>query len=121
MDRKQLVSTVCAGYCSFFKPGKDEALACKGFLVLQKLSTAWGEVSECHEKKLMRRETEEYLCTVLCPNCPFSLDGCDFAAWKKGEIPHMNREGVTPCGGFLYLGSCLDQGAIDIQALNGVI
>jgi hypothetical protein len=121
MESGRLVATVCAGYCAFFKPGKDEALACKGFLVLQELSRAEKGLPGFPEKRELRGETREHLFHLLCPHCPFSSEGCDFAAWNRGEMPDADREGVTPCGGFLFLANCIDQGTIDIQALNGVI
>lgn len=120
MDRRQLAETVCARYCAFFKPGKDETEACRGLLVIGELSGAWQNLASCEGNGIKRRETEEYLCAVLCAHCAFSPDGCDFAAWKRGELA-PDREGAIPCGGFLFLGSCLEQGTLDIQALNGVI
>jgi len=121
MDKTWLINDVCAGYCTFYNPGKNEELACKGFIVLQVLSAKHGEIPENSGIKIVSRATEDNLFLVLCVSCPFFDDGCDFAAWRRGEVLELTREGVNPCGGFLFLGSCLDQGTIDIQAINQVI
>ena len=120
MERRRLVETVCGEYCAFFKPGKDEELACRGLLVLQELSRRRKDLPR-PEKSEMRKETGEYLEALLCLSCPFSSDGCDFAAGNRGENSPPGPGEVIPCGGFLFLGYCLDQGTIDIQLLNEVI
>ena len=121
MDKTWLIRNVCAGYCSFYKPGKDEELACKGFLVLGDLALRNAEIVVNGEKKLIQDETRVRLYGILCVRCPFFKDGCDFAAERRGETRETAQEDAVPCGGFLFLGACLEQGSIDIQAVNQVI
>jgi len=121
MDKPWLIRNVCAGYCAFYKPGKDEELACKGFLVLRKLTLRWDETAAKGEKKVIRNQTRDNLFAMLCVQCPFFDDGCDFAAGRREETRETAKEDATPCGGFLFLGACIDRGSIDIQALNQVI
>jgi hypothetical protein len=121
MDKTWLIRNVCAGYCSFYKPGKDEELACKGFLVLGDLALRKDEIALNVQEKMIQDETRDRLYGILCVRCPFFEDGCDFAAGRRGETRETAQEDATPCGGFLFLGACLEQGSIDIQAINQVI
>jgi len=121
MDKTWLIRNVCAGYCAFYKPGKDEELACKGFLVLENLSLRWNEIASKGRKKMSHDETMDNLFSVLCVQCPFFDDGCDFAAGRRGRAMEAVRTDAVPCGGFLFLGACIEQGSIDIQAINQVI
>ena len=121
MDKTWLIRTVCAGYCAFYKPGKDEELACKGFLVLRDLKLPWDEIDMNGQVKVVHGETMDHLYGILCVQCPFFDDGCDFAAGRRGETRESVRMDATPCGGFLFLGTCIDRGSIDIQVLNQVI
>ena len=121
MDKTWLIRNVCAGCCSFYKPGKDEELACKGFLVLGDLTLRWDEIAVNSQKKMIQGETRDNLYRILCVHCPFFDDGCDFAAGRRGETREAAQEDAAPCGGFLFLGACLEQGSIDIQTINQVI
>lgn len=121
MEKEELVQQLCAGYCSFYKPGKDEELACKGFTILEKLLDEPKEVPVRPVKTVMSLKTEDDLFRIICRNCPFFGDDCDFAAWKRGEGGNVAREAVSPCGGFLCLGLCVDHGTVDIEDINRVI
>ena len=121
MEKEALVKLLCSGYCSFYKPGKKEELACKGFFVLQKLLDERKEVPVRTEKIVLGIKTESALFRLLCEGCPFFGQDCDFAAWKRGEGGNTRREAVNPCGGFLCLGHCIDHGTVDIQDINRVM
>ncbi len=121
MDKSWLIRNVCEGCCSFYKPGKDEELACMGLLVLGNLTLPWDEIDMNVQEKVVHSETMDNLYGILCVQCPFFDDGCDFAAERRGEPREPVRRDATPCGGFLFLGACIDRGSIDIQALNQVI
>jgi hypothetical protein len=121
MNKEELVSVLCAGYCSFYKPGKDEDLACKGFYILKKLIEQGKEVPVRMKKIILSMTTEDDLFQIICRGCPFVGQDCDFAAWKRGERRDVAREAVNPCGGFLCLGHCIDQGTVDIEDINRLI
>ena len=121
MEKEELVKLLCSGYCTFYKPGKDEELACMGFTILEKLLDELKEVPARTEKTVLSLKTEEGLFRMICMRCPFFGQDCDFAAWKRGEGGNVAREAVNPCGGFLCLGHCIAHGTVDIQDLNRVI
>jgi len=121
MEREELVRVLCAPYCSFYKPGKDEELACNGFSVLLKLSASGYESPVRPEKGDLQEKTEEDLFGAICRRCPFFDEDCDYASWRRGEQTARLRKEINPCGGFLFLGLCMEQGAMDIQAVNRVI
>lgn len=121
MNKEELMELICAGYCSFYGPGKDEALACKGFSLLEKLVAEGKEVPVRTEKIVMSTRAEDDLFRIVCRRCPFFGEDCDFSAWKKGGIRNMAREAVNPCGGFLCLGHCIVHGTVDIEDVNRVI
>jgi len=121
MEKEALVKLLCAPYCSFYKPGKDEELACNGFSVLMKLAATGLEVTAPPEKGALQEQTEDELFGSVCLSCSFAREDCDFASWRRGEQKGRLRKEMNPCGGFLFLGLCIDQGALDIQAINRVI
>jgi hypothetical protein len=61
MEKEALVKLLCSGYCSFYKPEKDEELACKGFLILEKLLDERKEVPVRTEKIVLGIKTESAL------------------------------------------------------------
>lgn len=120
MKNKELVKLICSGYCSFYKPGKDEELACRGFTIFERRLEERREVPARPGKMVLSTQSEDDLFQELCRRCPFFEADCDFASWKRGEGRDSAREDVNPCGGFLCLGHCIDHGAVDIQDINRV-
>jgi len=120
MKKEALVELLCAGYCSFYRPEKDEDLACKGFIILERLLDEQKEVPARTEKMVLSTKTENDLFQALCTGCPFFEQDCDYASWKRGEGGNEPCEAMYPCGGFLCLGHCIDHGTVDIQDVNRV-
>ena len=121
MGKEDIVRRVCAVYCSFYRPEKSEDLCCKGFSVVRSLIDGGRDLVGNGQRAMLSSEAEDALFQALCRSCPFFESDCDFAEWKRGGSPGMLREDVIPCGGFLFLGSSLDQGNMDIQVINRVI
>ena len=121
MEKDDLVQRVCADTCAFYRPGKPEDLSCKGYSVVRSLIEEGRDLRGNGQNAILSSETEDALFQALCRSCPFFESDCDFAEWKRGGSPGMLREDVIPCGGFLFLGSSLDQGNMDIQVINRVI
>ena len=121
MERDELVKVLCAPYCSFFRPGKDEELACNGFSVLMKLAASGLEIGVRPEKRDLQEKTEKDLFDAMCSRCPFFKEDCDYASWQRGELAARLRKEVNPCGGFFFLGLCIEHGSMDIQVVNRVI
>lgn len=121
MEREELVKLICAPHCFFYKSEKKEELACNGFSVLLKLAASGREIPLLPEKGDIQKKTEEALFVSVCQSCSFFEEDCDFASWRRGEQTARLRKEINPCGGFLFLGLCMEQGAMDIQAINRVI
>ena len=111
-------SYLCRPFCSFFRAGAKEEMACQGALVLAALVQR-GRLSPENfpapaEKERRRwQEEDKVLERVLCLSCPFALDGCDF----HSELRSPETE---PCGGYLLLQLLKESGAISCADLNGV-
>ncbi len=119
MDRHGAVELVCRGYCTFYKNDKDEQMACQGFIVAEKLmKDEWLPVPD---KSDMSRQCDNDLARILCPVCPFVVDGCDYAAWSRKDLLRADQSGIQPCGGFLFLAACIEQAIVDIGSLNRVM
>lgn len=121
MTKEELQELLCAPYCSFYKPGKDEELACKGSLIFKDLLEEGKKVPVMTDRIVLNIKTEDDLFQVICRTCPFFEQDCDFAEWKRKKSMNAVREALNPCGGFLCLGHCIDHGTIDIEDVNRVI
>ena len=97
--------TVCLNFCTYYKPGKNEELACRGYTVIERL---------CGEGRLISLEKSELQCDPgdpglivqkLCSACDFLKDGCDF----------VNDRNAPPCGGFLFLSQLVASDVITID------
>ncbi len=108
---KDNLKDLCSNYCSYFKPLKDEDLACRGFAVVQVLIEGGQEISFQKTDKRPSPETKEGLREVLCPACPFYADDCDFIL-QEGK--------AMPCGGFIFLCLLLDKEVISIDDVRNI-
>lgn len=91
-----LTQTVCLRLCSYYKPGKNEERACRGYLVLERLALQ-GVSMRGAKAKPRDRTGEELLVRALCMACPFHEQDCDF----------MENSALPPCGGFVLLAQLL--------------
>lgn len=121
MNTEELQGLLCARYCSYYKPGKTEELACKGYSVIERLFAAQKKIPVRIDKVVLKTTAEDDLFRILCRTCPFYEQDCDFAAWRRGNRGNDAGEAVNPCGGFLCLGDCIDTGIVDIRDLYRVI
>jgi hypothetical protein len=111
MDKDTLIENVCRNYCRYYKPSKDEELACMGFLIIQRLLRNGAEIIFEESQAVLAPYTEETLVGNVCVTCPFFPDGCDFS---------LKREGSFPCGGFLVLGRLMEAGSISIDDIRNM-
>jgi hypothetical protein len=92
---------LCRPFCSFYRAGAKEEMACQGALVLDelvqrgRLTLAQLPASGEKERHLWQQEDKE-LEKVLCLACPFAVDGCDFHSALRSVA-------TEPCGGYLLL------------------
>jgi hypothetical protein len=106
-----LVKNLCGNFCVYYKPSKDEELACRGFVVIKKLIEAGKQVPFEGSNKRPGPRTEEVLKKVLCPTCPFYGGDCDFIL-QEGD--------AMPCGGFIFLGLLIETGMICIDDVRNI-
>ncbi len=94
------VDLLCRPYCNYFKTNMQESLGCQGIVFIME---HWSpEQFEPLLKKLKPGKTwedadEHLLEKVLCSECPYLEDDCDY---RDPDAP----DDVKPCGGYLILG-----------------
>ena len=130
MKSGSLTGEICKNYCQFYKPSKEEDIACMGFIVAGRL-VEWGIPAaltpvpgphgEGDETGLPDEDTSEKLRNQMCPSCPFYDDDCDFISFHRHNTPDARQVNAMPCGGFLFLGRLIDRKVIDIRDINQVI
>jgi hypothetical protein len=106
-----LVKKLCGNFCSYYKPSKNEELACRGFVVVKKFIEAGKKVPFEASNSMPGLQTEEDLGKVLCPTCPFYEGDCDFVL-QEGD--------ALPCGGFIFLRLLVDSGIIGIDDVRNI-
>lgn len=100
-----LTQAVCVRLCSYYKPGKNEELACGGYAVLERLALQGNPMRGARTEQPRDRNCEELLASMLCTACPFHEHDCDF----------MENSALPPCGGFLMLAQLLAAKEISIE------
>jgi len=111
MSKKDLVRNLCGNFCSYYKPSKEEELACRGFIVVKRLMEAGKKISFERSGKKPSPPKAAELRESLCPPCPFYESDCDYIL-QEGE--------ARPCGGFIFLGLLLDDGVICIDDVRNI-
>jgi hypothetical protein len=96
----------CTHFCSYYKPEKADDLACRGFMIIERLMRGGRRFSLPEDGAEPDRGVSEMLSARVCAECPFREDGCDFAA---------AQEGARPCGGFILLGLLVGSGELDVD------
>jgi hypothetical protein len=109
--RGDLRVELCARFCPYYKPGKKEDLACKGFLVVKGLIEEGREIPFFVTDRRPDPALREKLLRDLCVVCPFFEDGCDFVQQKERSLP---------CGGFILLAYLLRANIITIDNIRDV-
>ena len=111
MSEINLRDSLCLQFCPYFKPSKNEELACKGFLVIEGLISEGKEIPFIKSDKILDTGTEEVLRKHLCMTCPFYESDCDFA---------QHEDGAFPCGGFSLLGILTEAAVVTIDNIKGI-
>lgn len=94
---------ICEGYCSFYKPGAKEEMACGGLTRAEAVLSRMADQPAPKSDKPMSAGAVAALEESVCQTCPFRVDGCDYADRVVGAVP---------CGGFIYLALLIDDGVI---------
>ena len=103
-----LIKTLCLKYCAYFKPDKNEKLACRGYHVVERLMQKGRPVTL--EKTGLSADTKVtgQLVQALCSACSFREHDCDF----------FHDLVSNPCGGFTLLSQLLGSGRITIDEIK---
>ncbi len=111
MERINLKEKLCLKFCSYYKPSKDDKLACLGYIILEEFLQKGDKIVFKDYRTDIDRNTEIVLRDHMCIQCPFFKEDCDFIQNNKS----------LPCGGFIFLGHLLDEGFITIDNIVDII
>ncbi len=100
--------TLCLNFCSYYKPGKNEELACRGYEIVQRLVQRGKLLELAGGGREFDRARAESLVQQMCVRCNFQPDGCDF----------MLDRNAPPCGGFILLATLLESDAITMEDIS---
>jgi hypothetical protein len=110
--RKNIQRNLCQEFCSYYKPSKKENIACKGFLVIEKLLKRGSNIPFDKNDEKPGDAIQGELIRGMCIACPFYENDCDFVE-KKKDAP--------PCGGFILLANLLEKNIISIDDIQNII
>jgi len=111
-DDERRMRELCLNHCVYYKPGKDEELACLGFLVIKEMIEEGRSLDLAERWQPAGAEVERMLAKELCPRCPFNPDDCDYIL-KEGD--------AAPCGGFVALSGLIQARCITVRDAGDVI
>jgi hypothetical protein len=107
MSRKKAADLIelCVNYCTYYKPGKNEELQCRGVVAVQRIITSGKALSFERPRHAAAPGAEiiEDLKGRVCSACAFRAADCDYIL-TNGAAP--------PCGGFALLSHLLGSGAL---------
>ena len=109
INKRQFRDYVCRPFCIFFGEGQEEAMACQGAQVVQRLVSE-GRVNRqaiTRHKKSARtwKKRDQTLDSSLCQHCSYRVKDCDFTSVS----PPSDCE---PCGGYIILSLLKENGVI---------
>lgn len=107
-DNASLEQTLCFKFCSYYKPGKNEELACKGYIVAERLLREGKSLVLESKSGESHPVPADRIVKTLCIACDFREQDCDF----------MQDRAARPCGGFVFLERLLKSGVITIEDIG---
>lgn len=112
MKKSDLQAMLCSRFCQYYRPDKDEELACQGFLVTAELIRRHKRLRFPAEMpKNPAPDIHEDLIRHVCDFCPFHEHDCDF---------YEHRKGVSPCGGLIFLGMLLAEQLVTVDNIKDI-
>ena len=116
MAKRDFQEHICRPFCSFFRAGEKEELACRGALVVERLVVG-GMIdpavlpgSEWKRSDLWQ-VNDPLLGKMVCGRCPFRDGECDYRAAERPAD-------AEPCGGYILLRVLRKTGAVSADALR---
>jgi hypothetical protein len=109
--RTRTDTALCLNFCTYYKPGRNEELACQGYVVVQRLISGGRRLSQERPAKAARPNaaTLKGLQDRVCLRCSFREQDCDYIA-TGGNAPS--------CGGFLLLSHLLGTGELTLDEIE---
>jgi hypothetical protein len=97
--------TLCLKFCPYFKPGKNEELACRSVLVVEQLVRS-GKAGVFDDLNVeLDLSTAETIIQKICMYCDFFEKDCDF----------MQDRAAPPCGGMVLLTQLLKTNRVTVE------
>jgi len=117
---------ICRKFCHYFKPSKEEDLACLGFVLAELLIERGMKYSSGLPVRTPDEKTEEILVRSICMKCPFYEEDCDYAMdcrIRNGDEAgiHTDKENPPPCGGFIFLGLLIEGKIVSIDDITNMV
>jgi len=111
--RPKTDTAICRNFCTYYKPGKNEELACQGFVVVHGIISRGKRISQERPNRLAAADGRiiEMLKDRVCGVCEFHADGCDFI---------LTSGGASPCGGFALLSHLFASGELEPEDLDTI-
>jgi len=103
-----LEQTLCLQYCAYYKPDKNEALACRGYAVVERFLREGKNLVLDGQRREFEPAAAELIVTTMCTACDFYEHDCDF----------MQNRAAWPCGGFVLLSQLLESSVITIDDIG---
>ncbi len=108
--RSETDATLCANFCAYYKPGKNEELACEGLVVVRRLVEKGKKIPPAKRGAALANPlSADTLRNSVCMVCSFHESDCDFI---------LTGGKAFPCGGFVVLSRLLDAGEITIEEIK---
>jgi hypothetical protein len=107
-DKTPLEQILCLKFCTYYKPGKNEELACRGYMVVERLLREGKSIDLDRTSGESSRIPTDRIVNALCLACDFQKQDCDF----------MLDRAARPCGGFVLLAQLLGTGVITIEDIR---
>jgi len=105
MDANPLEIKLCLKFCPYYKPGKNEELACKGYTVVERLIQSGRRIDFEKYGLEFDNTDQEAVRQRMCMACAFHEQDCDF----------MLDRTAPPCGGFALVMQLLGSGVMTVE------
>jgi hypothetical protein len=107
MKKNQTQRLLCEKFCRYYKPGKNEALACRGYTVIERVVQAGRMIDFERYGRTPDGSAREMVRQRMCPDCAFHRQDCDF----------MQDRAAPPCGGFVLVTQLIGGGVISADEI----
>lgn len=104
-------TVLCVNFCQYYKPGRNEDLACQGFVVVHGLIRKGRKLSQERPGIAAKPDahTLEGLKDRVCSVCAFREADCDFI---------LSGGTSAPCGGFALLSHLLGCRELNLEEIE---